>query len=406
MFKKLQITMLYKPGKPKSEITSYRPLSLTSSFGKILEKIITNRVKDWCNKNDIINKQQNGFRSKRNTNGNLFKLTQSLKQNIKKGFVTSAIFLDVEKAFDQVRHTGLLHKIKKFDMDHSLLRWIKSFLSERSISKKIENIKSDFFTPKHGVPQGSSLSRILFIVYVSDIPQPVNTQATTLSQFADDIALWSYGRNTIMSECKIQKHLDKISKWCNVWRIKLNPLKNKVLNFSKRKHPLLECNIKLDSIKLKAEKSVKFLGVIFDHKFTFEDYIKDKIINTRHITSSFYSLKSKKYKIPQKTMINLYKIFIRPNFDCGSTALIKAVNKYIYKREQIQMNILRSILCLNKNINNKVVRKCANISSISGRIKQLAKTWFKKAKTNNSDIKEYITPAEASLGTPLAYINN
>ena len=79
VFKKSQITMLHKPGKPKSEKKSYRPLSLTSYLGKILEKIITNRVKDWCNENDIINKQQNGFRSKRNTNDNLFKLTQSLK---------------------------------------------------------------------------------------------------------------------------------------------------------------------------------------------------------------------------------------------------------------------------------------------------------------------------------------
>ena len=114
--------MLHKPGKPKLKITSYRPLSLTHCLGKILEKILTNRVKDWCNENDIINKQQNGFRSKRNTNDNLFKLTQSLKQNIKKGLVTSAIFLDVEKAFDQVWHTNLLHKMKKFGMDHNLLR--------------------------------------------------------------------------------------------------------------------------------------------------------------------------------------------------------------------------------------------------------------------------------------------
>ena len=70
VFKKSLIIMLHKPGKPKSEITSYQPLSLTSCLGKILEKIITNRVKDWCNENDIINKQQNGFRSKRNTNDN------------------------------------------------------------------------------------------------------------------------------------------------------------------------------------------------------------------------------------------------------------------------------------------------------------------------------------------------
>ena len=259
---------------------------------------------------------------------------------------------------------------------------------------------------KHGAPQESPLSPILFIIYVSDIPQPVNAQATTLSQFADDITLWSYGRNTIISECKIQKHLDKITKWCNVQRIKLSPLKTKVLHFSKKKHPLLDCNIKMYNIILKAEKTVKFLGDIFDHKLTFEEHIKDKINNTRHTTSSFYSLKSKGYRIPQKTMINLQKIFVRPNFDYGSTALTTADNKYIYKWEQIQMNVLRSILRLNRNMNNEVVRKCANISSISKRIKQLAKTWYKKAIINNSDIKEYIVTAEASLGTPLAYINN
>ena len=101
-------------------------------------------------------------------------------------------------------------------------------------------------------------------------------------------------------------------------------------------------------------------------------------------------------------MINLYKIFIRPNFEYGNTALITADNKYIYKWEQIQMNVLRSTLCLNRNMNNDVVRKCVNISFISERIKQLAKSWYKKAIINNSDIKEYITTAEASLDTPLA----
>ena len=94
--------MLHKPGKPKSEITSYHPLSLTSCLGKILEKIIPNRVKDWWNQNDITNKQQNGFRSKTNTNDNLLKLTEPLKQNIKRGFVTSAGFLTVENAFEKV----------------------------------------------------------------------------------------------------------------------------------------------------------------------------------------------------------------------------------------------------------------------------------------------------------------
>ena len=129
--------MLHKPKKPKSKVSSYRPLSLTSVLGKTVEKIIANRVY-WCNNNAIINKQQNGFRSKRRANENLFKSTQSLKQNIIKMFITSVVFLDVEKAFNQVWHAGLLHKIKHFGMDQNLLRWINSFLCERSISIKFE----------------------------------------------------------------------------------------------------------------------------------------------------------------------------------------------------------------------------------------------------------------------------
>ena len=99
-------------------------------------------------------------------------------------------------------------------------------------------------------------------------------------------------------------------------------------------------------------------------------------------------------------MINLYKIFIRPNFEYGSTALITDENKYIYKQEQIQMNVLRSTQSLNRNMNNDVVRKYINISSITERIKQLTKSWYKISITNNLDIKEYITTAIAFPDTP------
>ena len=168
----------------------------------------------------------------------------------------------------------------------------------------------------------------------------------------------------------------------------------------------MDSNTKMDNVKLKAEKSVKFLGVIFDHKLTFEDHIKDKINNTKHVITNYYSLRSKKYRIPDKTRINLYKIFIRPNFDCGNAAQIPTENKYIYKWEQIQMNVLRFPLNLSRNTNNNIVRKCANISSITERIIHLAKSWYGKWMINNLDIKEFIRTALAFLNTLLAYINN
>ena len=96
----------------------------------------------------------------------------------------------------------------------------------------------------------------------------------------------------------------------------------------------------MDNVKLNAEKSVKFLGVMFGNKLTFEEHIRDKVINTRHVTSNCYSLRSKKYRIPDKTITNLSKIFIRPNFHYGNRSLITAENKYIYKWEKIQINAL------------------------------------------------------------------
>ena len=130
-------------------------------------------------------------------------------------------------------------------------------------------------------------------------------------------------------------------KSCNkICRIRLNPLKTKVLSFGKKKHPIMDCSVKIENIYLKPEKSVKFLDAIFDYKLTFDKNIKAKIHNTQHITSSFYSLKSHQYRIPDKTLINLYKIFIRSSFDYGNASLINAETKYVYKLEQIQMNAL------------------------------------------------------------------
>ena len=105
-------------------------------------------------------------------------------------------------------------------------------------------------------------------------------------------------------------------------------------------------------------------------------------------------------------MINLYKIFIKPNFDHGYTTLIAAENKYIYKWEQVQKDVLRFALSLSRNRNNDIVKKCANISSVTKRIKQFAKSWYWKSMNNNLDIKELIRTTAAFPNTPLAYINN
>ena len=120
---------------------------------------------------------------------NLFKITESVSNGFNNKKMTIGVFLDVEKAFDRVWHAGLLNKLKKLKMKPYLIRWIASFLSDRTIYIKTGNSFSDPFSPLFGVPQGSPLSPILFIIYVSDIYKPTNTSKVNQSMFADDLSL-------------------------------------------------------------------------------------------------------------------------------------------------------------------------------------------------------------------------
>ena len=126
--------MLHKTGKPKNKALSYRPLSIISCIGKILEKLLTNRIKSWAENNNIFNLQQNGFRKNRYTNDDLFKLSQSMRQNFNKSMISTVVFLDVEKVFDQVWHKGLLSKLYDLGLDINIIKWIKNILHDEGLT--------------------------------------------------------------------------------------------------------------------------------------------------------------------------------------------------------------------------------------------------------------------------------
>ena len=165
--------MLHKAVKPEDLVRSYRPLSLTSCLGKLLEKAVADNLSNWAESNKKFNKQQNGFRKNRSTNDNLFKLLETVKLGFCKGHTTTGIFLDVEKAFDQVWFDGLLYKLTLMGLNRKLIRWISNFLYQRKLIISINDQLSDPIIPIHRVPQGSPLSPILFILYVSDFLNPL-----------------------------------------------------------------------------------------------------------------------------------------------------------------------------------------------------------------------------------------
>ena len=143
-----------------------------------------------------------------------------------------AAFLDVEKAFDNVWHNGLRFKIFQLDLPIKMTLWLSDFLVGRLIQVNVNNSLSNQINPKAGVPKGSVLSPLLFLIYVNDLPIPHHKQ-NSLSQFADDTAQWAFSLNIHIAAKLLQQDLLKLGVWCAKWRIKLNPTKTKVIIFSR-----------------------------------------------------------------------------------------------------------------------------------------------------------------------------
>ena len=181
-----------------------------------------------------------------------------------------AAFLDVEKAFDNVWHNGLRFKIFRLDLPTEMTRWLPDFLVGRLIQVNVNSLLSNEINPKAGVPHGSVLSPLLFLIYINDLSTPHHKQ-NSLSQFADGTPQWAFSLNIHIAAKVLQQDLLKLVMWCAKWKIKLNPVKTKVIIFSRsilaRK---TELNLKLYGETLKIYPQVKFLGITFDSQLNFK----------------------------------------------------------------------------------------------------------------------------------------
>ena len=272
ILKIVKVIPVHKGGSTQ-DMNNFRPISLLSIFDKIMEKLLHKRLYDFLEKNNILFKNQFGFRKNNSTIFALLQITEKIRESIDKGKYGCGIFIDLRKALDTVNHQILLQKLDHYGIRGSALSWFESYFDNRRQYVYFNGESSDLKSISCGVPQGSVLGPLLFLLYINDLPNISSLFDFYL--FADDTNLYYEDVSFLISlEQKINKELKKLNLWLNVNRLSLNIAKPNFVIFHSYNKPLKGRVTIVIKKKAIAEKSaIKYLGVTIDSTLSWNDHI-------------------------------------------------------------------------------------------------------------------------------------
>ena len=261
-------------------ISNYRPISLLSNLNKIFEKIVHKQLYSFLEKHECIYNLQFGFRQKHSTNHALISIMNKIQEAIKTNDFAIGIFVDLQKAFDTVNHDILIEKLDYYGISGITNSWFKSYLTERKQQVKINGITSSQTETLHGVPQGSILGPLLFLIYINDLHKCINNSLTF--HFADDTNLL-YTPSRKLRNRNITRRLNIDLKLLNNWlianKISLNSTKTEMIVFRKKTTPLPKMVVKLNGVKLTPKSTTNYLGLTMDEHLTFKQHLQ--ILNAK-----------------------------------------------------------------------------------------------------------------------------
>ena len=218
-WKEANITAIFKKGS-RAETSNYSPISLTPVISKLLEHIIHSHIMKHLEQHHILTDHQHGFRAKRSTETQLIQTIHDIKSFDEKKTVDMAI-LDFSKAFDKVPHKRLIHKLKYYGITGPISSWIENFLTETTQQVVINGSASTPIQVTSGVPQGTVLGPLFFLLYINDLP---NNFTSNVRLFADDCLLYLPVKSDNDTSL-LQNDLLKLEEWQNTWPMKFNPTK-------------------------------------------------------------------------------------------------------------------------------------------------------------------------------------
>ena len=375
-WKMANVSAIFKGKGSEDDPSNYRPISITSCIGKILEKIIFKYLYNYLQENQILTKFQSGFRPKDSTVNQLLEIYHTIIENLDNQKDIKFIFCDVSKAFDKVWHKGLLHKLQKYGITGTMLNWFNSYLSGRQQRVKNEGFYSTWSNTNAGVPQGSVLGPYLFLLYINDITENIRTN---IRLFADDTTLYTVIENEDSIHL-LNEDLRQIAIWADNWLIILNPTKTKSMTFT-RKWETNWPEANFNNVIIEDQKTHTHLGITFSSDATWDEHIR---IIYKKAAYRLNIMRMLKYDLDRKSLFRFYISFVRPTLEYGNILWDNCTKDQVKLLESIQLDAIRIITGLRRGTSHEVLYAEVGLSSLAERRKDAKLIQFYKILNNEA----------------------
>ena len=386
------VSPIHKKGKPRQDLGSYRPISLTSHLGKIYERIVKARLDHYCQKQGVIPVCQAGFRKGRSVTDHLVKFSMHARKALSRKHPLLSCFFDIKRAYDSVWHHRLLEKVHRLGINGRMYTFIRLFLSNRTMQVRWKGFLSSEKGLQMGVPQGSVIAPLLFTIMLHDVTK-IKLDGSVLTLYADDIALWRSSHRLRLKHFRgcadlgykelriFQTHIDRIAEYLRENGFVLSPDKTQYMVVSRGTGSTEEYNLKLCGTVIKPIPSVKYLGVTFDRMGYMAQHVRHNINASQRAVNLIKVLAHHPWANHPKQMVTLVQSLVRSRLLYGLETCFEHTKSMRVSLERAECKALKIALGLPRATPRELTYREAGILPIGHILHLRCATYMFRAQT-------------------------